>query len=310
MKKEYYILTILIVCLSAYLWFHTENRDNYKLPDIPKIDTSSITSILIEKKDGPVQFTRKDKNWTLTDKNFPADMNLVEILLDTLKTFKLTALVSQTSDLKRYELDQENQIHVMVTFGEKGRFEFFAGKEAPSFNHTFVMLAGDKNVYHAKGSFRNDFDQDVNAFRDKTILKVTADAVKQLTVSKGKISKTLNSKESTDKEKTTVKTWQTADGKPVDTKTINDFLASIAYLKCDTYADDNIQNKLNKAAPICSIQIDAQEKTQFFLYTLDGSDDTYGTSSLNDYVFVLSDFDAKEIISNIETLLGIKPKEK
>jgi hypothetical protein len=35
-----------------------------------------------------------------------------------------------------------------------------------------------------------------------------------------------------------------------------------------------------------------------------------GISSMNEYVFELSQFTSKEIISNIDALLGIMPKEK
>ncbi|MFH2057325.1 MAG: DUF4340 domain-containing protein [Pseudomonadota bacterium] len=310
MKKEYIILAALIVCLSAYLWFHKENRDNYKLPDILKIDTSQVTSILIEKKDGPIKLTRKEKTWTLTDKNFPADTSLVATMLDTIKTFKLTALVSQQNDLNRYELDQENKIHVTISFGEKDKFEFTAGKDAPSFNHTFVMLAKDNNVYHAMGSFRNDFNQNINDYRDKTVLEVKDATVKQFSVSKGKTSKTLISKETkSDKEKT-IKTWQSKDGRSADKEKITSFLSSISYLKCDAYVEDKMKKDFKTASPSHSIQIDTDKKIVFNLYKLDGQDQTYGISSMNDYVFVLNDYDSKKIASSIDSFLGIKPKEK
>ncbi|MCP4671126.1 MAG: DUF4340 domain-containing protein, partial [Desulfobacula sp.] len=83
------------------------------------------------------------------------------------KTFKLTALVSQKSDLQRYELDEKKSIHVKLLEKEKTIFEFTMGKSAPSFNHTFAMIAGDKNIYHAKGSFRADFNKTVDEFKEK-----------------------------------------------------------------------------------------------------------------------------------------------
>ena len=46
-------------------------------------------------------------------------------------------------------------------------FEFTIGKQAPSFNHTFVMTGSDKNIYHAKGSFRADFNKTVDEFKEK-----------------------------------------------------------------------------------------------------------------------------------------------
>ncbi|MBU8848113.1 MAG: DUF4340 domain-containing protein [Desulfobacterales bacterium] len=170
MKKEYLILIALILILGAYLLFHKENKDNYILPEIVKIDVSKITGLIIDKKEGLIEFTKKEGNWTLTDQECPADSPSVENMLDTLKTFKLSALVSEKDDLKRYELDDGKRIRVKVMKSRETLFEFTMGKTAPTFNHTFVMLKNDKNIYHANGSFRSYFDKSVEDFKEKKIV--------------------------------------------------------------------------------------------------------------------------------------------
>jgi len=170
MKKEYLILIALILILGAYLLFHKENKDNTILPEIIKIDISKITGLVIDKKEGPIKFTKKEGGWVLTDKEYPADSPSVENMLDTLKKLKLSALVSQKGDLKKYELDNENHIKVKAVNGQETLFEFTMGKTAPTFNHTFVMLTNDKNVYHANGSFRSYFDKSVEDFKEKKIV--------------------------------------------------------------------------------------------------------------------------------------------
>ncbi|MCK5836518.1 MAG: DUF4340 domain-containing protein, partial [Desulfobacula sp.] len=140
MKKEYLILIALILILSAYLFLHNTNKDHYTLPEISKMDVTKITGITLDKRDGSIPFKKKETHWTLTDNDYLADSPAVKNMLDTLETLKLTALVSEKGDLKRYELDDENRIRVTVSEGAKTVFEFTLGRIAPSLNHTFVML--------------------------------------------------------------------------------------------------------------------------------------------------------------------------
>ena len=167
MKKEYLILIAVIVFASLYLFMHKENKDNYKLPEIKTIDTSKLTGLIIKKDKETIKFVKKDKNWVLTDKEYPVDSTALQDMLDIFQTFKLTALVSEKKDLQRYELDKKKQIHVKLLEKDKTIFEVTMGKPAPSYNHTFVMIANDKNIYHANGSFRADFNKSVDDFKKK-----------------------------------------------------------------------------------------------------------------------------------------------
>ena len=309
MKKEYIVLIVLIGALSAYLLLHKENRGNYTLPEIQQMETGRITSILIERSDGPVELNRDGKEWTAGKEKYPVDISLAEALLDTLKTFRLSVLVSEKEDFKRYELDEESRIKVNVVMDDDKNFEFFIGKIAPTMNHTYVMLANDKNVYQANGSFRNSFDRDIDGFRNKKVLEIKPAAVKHLRVTMGDMSKPVTALESETDGDETVQTWQTAEGKPADKEKVSHFLGAISYLTCDTYAVDKTKNDFKTATPLISLEIDAPDPIDFNLYTSDGDDIIYGISSTNDYLFTLSDFDAKEIISGVETLLGIEKKE-
>jgi hypothetical protein len=169
MKKEYLILIAIIVFASSYLFLHKENQDNYKLPEIKTIDAAKITGIIIQKSKETINFTKKNDKWLLSDsdKEFPANSSFVKDMFDAVKTFKLTALVSRKSDLQKYELDQKKRINVQLSENNKTVFEFTIGKPAPSFNHTFVMIANDKNIYHANGSLKSDFDKTLDEFKEK-----------------------------------------------------------------------------------------------------------------------------------------------
>ncbi|MDA3915454.1 MAG: DUF4340 domain-containing protein [Deltaproteobacteria bacterium] len=310
MKKEYLILIVVIIFAGSYLLLHKENRDNYKLPEIEDINTSKLTGIIIKSSNGNIKFIKKGENWILTDKEFPADSSSVQDMFDTLKTFKLTALVSQKKDLQRYELDEKKHVHVKLLENSKTIFEFTIGKPAPSFNHTFVMLANDKNIYHANGSFRGDFNQSLDDFRDKKILEFHEESIKQFSIEKDGKSKTLISKEEKSEEKENNITWSSEDGTSVDKEAVSDLLSNISFLECEKYPNTPDKNSLKNKKSLCRIQLENKNTIELTLYKNDKQDNIIGISSMNDYLFSLSESDGSRIVENIEKLLGIEKKEE
>lgn len=310
MKKEYLILIVLILLFSAYLFLHKENKDTYTLPQIKKIDTTQVTGLILEKKDGPVKFTRKEKQWFLTDKDYPADSALVESMLDALKTLKLSALVSEKQDLKRYELDDESRIMVMVMKNDDTVFEFSMGKTAPTQNHTFVMIKDDKNIYHAGGNLKSHFDRTVEDFRDKKVLEFKEASLKKVILEKDGKSKILASKEEKkDKDKIDV-VWSSEDGAFVDNQVVSTLLSTLSFLKCQKYLDSPTKAELEKKSPLCKIILENETGLELILFKGDKEEKLYGISSMNNYAFELSRFNGREIVSNVEKLLGIKKDEK
>lgn len=312
MKKEYLILLALILILGAYLLLHKENKDNYTLPEINKIPISDITGLILEKKDEQIKFTKKEGKWVLTDKAYRAESGAVQNMLDALKTLRLSALVSQTSDLRRYELDPENRIQVSIIKGQNAVFNFTIGKTAPTANHTFVMLAHDKNIYHANGSFKSYFNKSIDGFRDKTVLEFKEASIKHFTIEKDGMTKTLfqkQNKNETDKNKASI-TWQSEDGTPVDNDAAKKLLAMISFLGCDTYLSSEAKSEMEKEMPLCRIQLKNGKNMELKVFSTEKQEDFNGISSMNTYGFTLSPFNGKEIITHIEKLLGIAQEEK
>ncbi|MCP3872075.1 MAG: DUF4340 domain-containing protein [Desulfobacteraceae bacterium] len=310
MKKEYLILFVLILMLSAYLLLHKENKDNYTLPEIKKIDVSKITKIQLDRKQDPIVFSKKENVWILTDKEYLANVRFVENMLDTFKALKLTALVSQKGDLKRYELDDEKSIRIKLFEGSKNVFEFTMGKTAPTFNHTFVMIANDNIVYHANGSFRSSFEKSVNDFRDKKVMEFKEESIKQFTIEKEGLSKTLTSKQEKNDKETASITWTSDKGTSTDKEVISRLLSSLSSLECETYLDLAEKDKLKNQTPMCRVDLVSDADIKLTLYKTDTEDKLYGISSMNEYAFDLNPFNGKEMISNIEKLLGIEKEEE
>ncbi|MBW2563516.1 MAG: DUF4340 domain-containing protein, partial [Deltaproteobacteria bacterium] len=185
-KKEYIILAVIIAALLLYLSQRKTDRTLYKLPDVPEISNSNITKIEINKNSTPIILSKEGDLWTIGPKKYPADTLKVKNMLDVMGKLTLTALVSESKSYNRYNLDDDNKITVKAFDKDKLKLEFDIGKAASSFRHTFVKIAGDERVFHARGSFREKFDKTVDDLRDKTVLAFKINEIRELHISKGK----------------------------------------------------------------------------------------------------------------------------
>ena len=306
MKKEYLILIAVILLLGAYLVFHEESGDNFPLPSIVKMTPDKITGLSITKKQGTIELVKQDKTWVIKDIDRPADKTAMENMLDALKDLKISALVSQKKEIKRYELDPDNRVHVVVTEGGSTVFEFTMGKTAPTFNHTFVMLKQDSNIYHAKGSFRTYFDTSAADLRDKKVLEFTEKAVKTLTVEKDGKSKTFTAKEETGKDTEAGITWQSENAPVVDKESISELLSALSFLECDEFLSKDKKQSIENTAPFFRILLKSDKDHTLTLVKLKDDEPLAGISSMNPDAFTLSKFNGDDIVEKVDTLLGLK----
>ena len=321
MKKEYLILALIIAGLCAYLVTHNDNRNNYSLPELKSVAGSDITSITIELKKGPIQITKTNGVWGITEKSYPADTDKINALVKTISNLKITALASEKGDLIRYQLDPENRIRVTAK-GNAGNVRTFeVGKTAPSYNHTFVKLEGDDNIYHASGNFRRNFDTDVDALRDKKVLSFDENTIKEMEITTAGITRTLVAsypqnatqvpppEEEVSPEDTTRKTWQFKDNSPCDEASIQKILSTLSSLECNAYSMGDDKKVLANGTPVCHITFTGEEKMTFTLFEKNSDGKYPALSSTNPFPFVLDDYSGKNILSPVETLLGIEKKE-
>ncbi|MCP4119883.1 MAG: DUF4340 domain-containing protein [Desulfobacteraceae bacterium] len=303
MKKEYLILGIVIVALSCYLVFHSEEKTNYKLPEFSKVAVETVTAIDIEKNKTTVTLAKEGEGWTVSDNRYPVDSDTMKELLDVIEDFQVTALVSQSRDLKRYELDPENAVKVTAKNGSEAVRTFEAGKVAPTYKHTFVKLDGENGVFHAPGNFRRYFDKDVEGFRSKKVFTLDRKAVTSLVVEKGDVKRefVLETKEGEDGPPS----WKAGDDKAVDPDSVNALVSAVSDLECSSYAADAAKGE---DKPLFTLVVDDGEKETLSVYDKAENDDYPGVSSGASDRFILASYQGNEIVSKIDAVLGIKPE--
>lgn len=337
-KKEYLILIVVIIALVLYLTTRSANHDS-EIPQLTKLDAAKINRLVLTIKEGaPIELIKKDEQWMIEPNDYKADNVKVKNMVTAIADLKLTALVSESKSYERYGLTPAEQIVVQAFSEGKAVRTIDVGKPAPTFQHTFVRIEGNPDVYHARGQIEGKFNQTIDNLRDKTIFDVDKDGVTEMTFTKGGQSLTLVKKEipkaTAEKEKAEEGSeakseetstavveppeiqWQKPDGATANKQTMERLIGDIAKLSCDGYLEDPDRSKLTDALWTLSFKVGAKE------YTLSGfaaqdqpaSDESPKKlpclASTVEYPFYLSKWRVDKFEKSINQLLGIEEKKE
>jgi hypothetical protein len=321
LKKEYFILTGILVALVLYIALHRSNRTNYQLPELPAVPEKQISKIEITTAGNSIVLSKKDDVWSIEPKGYPADPEKVKSMLSVIGTLKLTALVSESKNYDRYDLGNEKQIHVKAWQGNTLVRDFDIGKPAPTYQHTFVKLAGDPNVYHAREDFRRKFDQRVSDLRNKIVISYAQDSIEEITLVHDQKTASFHRKEIPDaapgKKETAAKTakkpetkivWEDEKGRIAAPSKISSLLRFLNHIECEKYIDGSKKEDFKN--PIYSVSLKGEKDYSLSIFAQkDKKDNNYAAiSSENNYPFFLSAPQVDGIKSKIDDLLKVKEK--
>ncbi|MBW1648605.1 MAG: DUF4340 domain-containing protein [Deltaproteobacteria bacterium] len=326
-RKEFIVLVVVVAVLSGYLVWQRQKPTAYLLPDLPKVDRSDITRIRIERPDtAPVELKKIDAIWRVGEELFKADADKVNGMLEIIETLELTALASETGQYARYHLDEAQRIRVQAWAGDRLQRDFAIGKTAPTYRHTFVTVAGDEKVYHARKDFRGRFDRDLDQLRDKRVMAFDRETIQAVSLTVGKAKPVTFTRvadqqpgekaEERGDPKPEGSNWQGAEGAPVGGQTLDNLVSSLASLECERYLYDRTKADLEAGEPDYIIELTGEREQPYRLLLfapLEGGGEDRprpGVSSESDDPFVVSAFHAREFSEQIAKLTGAKKSAK
>jgi len=307
-KKEFAILFFLITVLVFYITSERGDRTHYTLPEVRKIEKTDISKIEIRKNGTDVALIREGDAWRVGPQKYPAGGALVDKMMNALTGLKLTAMVSESENYQIYELDAEHGITVEAFKGDEPLLRIVIGKPASSYRHTFVMLGGDKRVYHAEGNLRNEFDKTVADLRDKLVMNIS-DEITEVTLKKGGDTVTIvreavpepQDAGQTDKNAAAPRPvrWVLSNGKPVKQSEVEAIVNTVSNLECDAFIND--KGKDDFTSPVYTVLLKGSSVYSLSLFKK--KDNQYpAVSSRNDYPFLLSEWKAGRIMKDPSSL--------
>ena len=317
-KKEYIILALVIIALSAYLVTRTSDRTQYQLPDVPQVAGQEISKLQISRDKDIIVVNKKDDKWYIAPEEFPADGNKVKDMLKAIENLTLTALVSESKNYNLYDLDEDKKINVSAWQGDKLKRDVDLGKTASSYRHTFVKPAGDERVFHARGNIRASFDLTTDDLRDKLVLALNPADIHQFQVIKDRQSLMLNKiqapvvvedgqaeKQTKAAPEANKPVWQAEDGRPISEAVVGQILNTLSKLVCEKFITDRRKDEFT--SPLYTLQMKGAQEYSLSIFPKTAEKDTNypAVSSGSNYAFLLPD-------SQVDRLMKdpiIAPKE-
>lgn len=337
LKKEYLILLLIIVALSVYLYTRSKDQTHFELPRPAQADSQKINRLLITKNGRSIELNKKDDQWTIGPKAYVADSIKVKNMVKAAAELTITDLISESGNYERYDLNEKQKINVQAFEGNAMVRNFDVGKGAPTNQHTFVLLADNSNVYHARGHLNTTFDHTVDELRDLTVLSFQKNDITSMVLQKGEQSLTIAKKDLTSDEKAEpadqkkqaeqkeekdqtadqenqaeqkeagAKTqWQDPKGQPVDQPTVERLLSDFSKFRCNDYMADDEAEALKKKTPTWSLTFKSEKETHTLsVFDQPEADDTTfpALSSSEPYAFTITKSQAETIQKQIEKLL-------
>jgi hypothetical protein len=326
-RKEFIILALIVAVLCGYLVWQRQKPTAYRLPSLPAVDRGEITRIRIQRPQSPVELKKVGDSWRVGDALYIADAGKIGGMLEIIGDLRLTALVSEAGQHERYQLDDAQRIRVQAWAGERLRRDFAIGKSAATHRHTFVTVAGDERIYHAREDFRGRFDRDLDQLRDKRVLPFDRETIQTVSLTVGKAKPVTFSRvepqpapgetDSREEQSTpAAPRWQGAKGAPADGQTLDSLVSSLASLECDRYLYDRTKADVEGGKPEFVIELTGERDRPYRLLLFaplktQGEDRPRpGVSSENDQAFVVSSFISREIGEQVAVLTGKKKPAK
>ena len=231
---RYALPALIIVSLVLYLGLRNRDRLLYDLPQLPEMAVAEVDRVEIVKGDRLVAVRKQGDGWLLEPDEFPAATAQVDTMVRALASLEITDLVSEHSAYSRFELDPESALRITAFRGGTVLRTVELGKEARTYQHTYVKVEGDPRVYQAAGDLGNYFPVVGDVLRDKLVLKVDIDTVGEIVARSPGEELVLRKRPAL--EEGAAPDWVTADGGEWNSAKVAESLQRLANLSTFRFA--------------------------------------------------------------------------
>lgn len=273
--------------LSQANYFNQEKK--IKL-GFEKISTSSVSKINIDNSK-KIELTKSDSTWKVNE--YEAASDKINSALSALKQGNISGPVS--TNKKNFSKLGVGKNGLKITISQDNeKISFFLGDQGSNFNSTYLRKVDSNKVYKIDKNLSSNFGTKINFWRDKTILALGKNEVRQIKFDYPQISFSL----SKNKQK-----WQAQRGNKTtstDKQFISTFFANLDPLKADGFVD---KKKFTQAQTkkIVTFKTQARKITLTLKKKKDSNNWYVNTSEKPKVYYKLPSYKANQLL--------VKPKE-
>ncbi|RCK77657.1 MAG: hypothetical protein IGBAC_1966 [Ignavibacteriae bacterium] len=290
MKKTTISLIVIFIVLLAVVYFlirpEPERTASYDIKDLGlKIDSTYISKIEVYRNNKTIVLEQQSDKWFVTSPiKYPADEISVTTLLSSASKLKILSLIS-SNPAKQSVFQVDSSSGTILNFYDKRgkNITFILGKMGPSYMESYLRPINSNEVYLSEGINSWTVNKDVRDWRDKYILKLQKDSIKQIIFETGKelfsILKTENK-------------WY-LENDSLESSKIESILNLLSNLRTEDFVDSSVN------LPQAQTKLTVQEKefNMISLYPIPPDSSKYWvTSSNSQQTFTVSRYIANQLI--------------
>ncbi len=255
LKKLSIIFAALLIVFVVTRLIDSSKGVNTLKAYLFEVDANDITSVIIEPKvlnGKQIELKKEGEEWkVLKDgKSYNGDANLINNLISQVNKLKPRRLAARNKDKwEKFELTDSLSSLVTLMGGSEelaslyiGKFSYLQAKQNPMMQQnpyyqrpggtmtTYVRTGDEKEVYAVEGFLGSMINRDVDAFRNKQIVKTTKQDINKITFTYP-----------SDSSFTMVKNedkWM-SNGMELDSVSVDKYLNSIRSLNGSSFTDEN-----------------------------------------------------------------------
>jgi len=308
--KRAAVLAITFAILII-LYFFIENPAGRKKKKEPLdlfsgFQKDAVSSIIISSPEkGRVDLVKKPKGWQVTADNetFAADKKPIDKVLETVASMKIRSVVSRNpKNFEPFEVTEGKAIEVQMDDASQNTLAaLHVGKSGPDIFSTYVSKKGSDQVVLVNAILKTVFEQDLKAWRNKTIFAFNKDDITEYKVEGNMILHVKQDDNST---------WQVLAPETFTPKkgAVEDAVENFAELDAVDFGEDN-QTKYRLDTPARTITATLKDGTAKVLYI--GKDKNafqhFVKAEGIDTIFVVEDYEIEAFCPGIDKL---KEEEK
>lgn len=267
------------------------------VPDLKSWE-GEADEIVVQSVDYSMRLHKEGNNWFVSEKNYPADNDFTESMVKKVRELKLLDIISEKGYTEKYNLDENNRVHVQVKMNGETLRDLYLGKEGSTRNHIYVMVDDYPGIYLASGIMAQDFTRKVDELRDKVIADIKRENIESITVRyRGryysfyqKLSGSSSDKNSEGPVAEERKWYCRGYGnREVAPERINSMLSAFGSLRADTFPEGVNSKSTGRAIAVVKVRTGGRD-VELNIYGKAEDNGYYAKSSESPYVFTIGEW--------------------
>jgi hypothetical protein len=236
MKRNTWILVGILALLIIAVFFVLQRPGEQSVSSdggemLVSYDSAAIDKIEVKSASGATILQREGAGWMVTSPlRAKADDAGIHQLLGKGRVIAIKALVSNNPQKQSvFQVDSTGTLVTMYAAGEQ-RAAFRIGKAGSSYTETYVRREGSNDVFLADGMLLYMFVKQPRDWRDKAILRIPQESIKNVRYQYGDTTFALAFQDSM---------WR-VDGAPATDYAVRGLLGALATFSADDFIDTTI----------------------------------------------------------------------